>query len=151
MVERTSSTCGRSSRGWKSLPSRMSLISSPANVPADCINLGQGFMNWSPPAWIREASHVTMDTDSMSNHYSHPRGRPRLLKALSKHYSPLFENLVKENRELGLDEIVVTAGANCGECWRSDRDRNNTDLRNARRHDGVFERRRRSHPYRTLL
>ena len=38
-----------------------------------------------------------------------------MLKALSKHYSPLFENLVKENRELGLDEIVVTAGANCGE------------------------------------
>jgi kynurenine aminotransferase len=71
-------------------------------------------MNWSPPDWILEASHKGMDTDSMSNHYSHPRGRPRLLKALSKHYSPLFENLVKENRELGLDEIVVTAGANCG-------------------------------------
>ena len=71
-------------------------------------------MNWSPPEWLRKAAHETMDADSMSNHYSHPRGRPRLLKALSKHYSPQFENLVKENRELGLDEIVVTAGANCG-------------------------------------
>jgi len=87
---------------------------SPANVPPDCINLGQGFMNWSPPDWLRKASHEAMDQDTMTNHYSHPRGRPRLLKALSKHYSPLFENLVKENRELGLDEIVVTAGANCG-------------------------------------
>lgn len=89
-------------------------IFTPANVPPDCINLGQGFMNWSPPDWLRQASHESMDADSMSNHYSHPRGRPRLLKALSKHYSPKFENLVKEGRELGLDEIVVTAGANCG-------------------------------------
>ncbi len=86
----------------------------PANVPPDCINLGQGFMNWAPPDWILEESHKSMDTDIMSNHYAHPRGRPRLLKAISKHYSPQFENLVKEGRELGLDEIVATAGANCG-------------------------------------
>ena len=55
-----------------------------------------------------------MDTDSMSHHYAHPRGRPRLLKAISKHYSSQFENLVKEDRELEMNEIVVTAGANCG-------------------------------------
>ena len=56
-----------------------------------------------------------MDEDIMTNHYSHPRGRPRLLKAISKHYSPQFENLVKEGRELGMDEVTVTSGANCGE------------------------------------
>jgi kynurenine aminotransferase len=72
-------------------------------------------MNWSPPAWIREASHAGMDENVMSNHYSHPRGRPRLLQALSKHYSPSFENLVKEGREIAMDEILVTAGANGGE------------------------------------
>lgn len=87
---------------------------SPSNVPADCINLGQGFMNWSPPSWVLEASHKSMDTEVMSNHYSHPRGRPNLMKAVSKHYSPTFENLVKEGRELTMDEIVITAGANCG-------------------------------------
>ena len=87
---------------------------SPANVPPDCLNLGQGFMNWSPPDWILEESHTSMDTDIMSNHYAHPRGRPRLLKAISKHYSTQFENLVKEHRDLAMDEIVVTAGANCG-------------------------------------
>jgi kynurenine aminotransferase len=56
-----------------------------------------------------------MDENVMSNHYSHPRGRPRLLQALSKHYSPSFENLVKEGREIAMDEILVTAGANGGE------------------------------------
>jgi hypothetical protein len=55
-----------------------------------------------------------MDTDVMSNHYAHPRGRPRLLKAISKHYSASFENLAKEGRELANEEIVVTAGANGG-------------------------------------
>ncbi|RXK36813.1 kynurenine aminotransferase [Tremella mesenterica] len=89
-------------------------IFTPANVPPDCINLGQGFMNWAPPDWIREASHESMDTNAMSHHYSHPRGRPRLIQAISKHYSPQFENLVKEGRTLQTEEIVVTAGANCG-------------------------------------
>jgi hypothetical protein len=55
-----------------------------------------------------------MDNDVMSNHYAHPRGRPRLLKAISKHYSASFENLAKEGRELVNEEIVVTAGANGG-------------------------------------
>ncbi|KAK4684355.1 kynurenine aminotransferase, partial [Tremellales sp. Uapishka_1] len=89
-------------------------IFTPANVPADAINLGQGFMNWSPPSWIREASHKGIDEDVMSNHYSHPRGRPRLIKAISKHYSSSFENLAAEERELATEEILVTAGANMG-------------------------------------
>lgn len=93
---------------------------SPANVPADCINLGQGFMNWAPPDWIRAESHGSMDHDIMTNHYSHPRGRPRLLKAISKHYSPQFENIVARGKDLTNEEILVTAGANCGElCFDS--------------------------------
>lgn len=71
-------------------------------------------MNWAPPEWLRKLSHESMDTDVMSNHYAHPRGRPRLLKAISKHYSSSFENLAKEGRELANEEIVVTAGANGG-------------------------------------
>ncbi|AAW40632.1 aminotransferase, putative [Cryptococcus deneoformans JEC21] len=89
-------------------------IFTPANVPADCINLGQGFMNWAPPDWIRAESHESMDHDIMSNHYSHPRGRPRLLKAISKHYSPQFENIVARGKDLTNEEILVTSGANCG-------------------------------------
>lgn len=72
-------------------------------------------MNWAPPKWIREATAKAMDEDIMVNHYAHPRGRPRLVKAISEHYSPSFENLVKEGRKLKPEEIIVTAGANGGE------------------------------------
>jgi kynurenine aminotransferase len=89
-------------------------IFTPANMPPDAINLGQGFMNWKPPQWVRDASQKAMNDDVMSNHYSHPRGRPRLLNAISKHYSPQFQNLVEEGRQLKPEEIVVTAGANEG-------------------------------------
>lgn len=89
-------------------------IFTPVNVPADCINLGQGFMNWSPPSWITEELNKVMQTDVMVNHYSHPRGRPRLLNALKNHFSPRFENLVKEGRELKTEEVMAAAGANCG-------------------------------------
>lgn len=89
-------------------------IFTPANMPPDAINLGQGFMNWKPPQWVRDASQQAMNEDVMSNHYSHPRGRPRLLNAISKHYSPQFQNLVEEGRQLKPEEIVVTAGANEG-------------------------------------
>ncbi|GMK54341.1 hypothetical protein CspeluHIS016_0109270 [Cutaneotrichosporon spelunceum] len=87
-------------------------IFTPANVPPDCINLGQGFMNWAPAEWIRKAAHKAMDEDIMVNHYAHPRGRPRLVKAISDVYSPTFPNL--EGRKLKTEEIVVTAGANGG-------------------------------------
>lgn len=97
------------------------LTSSPANVPADCINLGQGFMNWAPPKWIRDDVAKAMGDDIMVNHYAHPRGRPRLVKAISEHYSPSFENLAKEGRKLKPEEIIVTAGANGGEFGRAGR------------------------------
>lgn len=92
----------------------LTLTRSPANVPPDCINLGQGFMNWAPPEWIRTAGQKAMNEDIMVNHYAHPRGRPRLVKAIADNYSSSFENLVKEGRKLKNEEIIVTAGANCG-------------------------------------
>lgn len=59
--------------------------------------------------------HETMTSEIMVNHYCHPRGRPKLIKALKDHFSPRFENLVKEGRELKDTEIMSSAGANCGE------------------------------------
>jgi kynurenine aminotransferase len=94
---------------------------SPVNVPADCINLGQGFMNWSPPSWITEELNKSMQSDVMVNHYSHPRGRPRLLQALKDHFSPKFENLVQEGRTLKTEEVMAAAGANCGMSLASSR------------------------------
>ncbi|CAL1701426.1 unnamed protein product [Somion occarium] len=80
-----------------------------ANLPADCINLGQGYMNFAPPKWIRDAAGEALGTIA-ANHYSHPKGRPRLRQALKNYYSPLF------GRDLDVEkEILVTSGANEGQ------------------------------------
>ncbi|KAH9938548.1 PLP-dependent transferase [Fomitopsis serialis] len=79
-----------------------------ANLPADCINLGQGYMNFPPPIWVREAAEQALAVTA-TNHYSHPKGRPRLREAIKKVYSPQF------GRELDVEtEIQVTSGANEG-------------------------------------
>jgi DNA-binding transcriptional MocR family regulator len=83
-------------------------ISSAANLPSDCINLGQGYMNFPPPQWVRDAADVALNTVA-GNHYSHPKGRLRLREAIRDHYSEGF------NRRLDVeDEILVTSGANEG-------------------------------------
>ncbi|KAJ7368154.1 PLP-dependent transferase [Mycena albidolilacea] len=79
-----------------------------ANLPADCINLGQGYMNFAPPQWVAEAANTAIQGVA-ENHYSHPKGRLRLRQAIKAHYSPEF------NRDLDVEtEILVTSGANEG-------------------------------------
>ena len=78
------------------------------NLPPDCLNLGQGYMNFSPPTWVREAAEEALKVVA-ANHYSHPKGRIRLRQALKKYYDPSF------NRSLDVEnEIIVTSGANEG-------------------------------------
>ncbi|KDQ64893.1 hypothetical protein JAAARDRAFT_28546 [Jaapia argillacea MUCL 33604] len=80
-----------------------------ANLPSDCINLGQGYMNFAPPTWVTEAAESALNT-VVANHYSHPKGRIRLREAISKFYGPtLGRTLDTEN------EILVTSGANEGQ------------------------------------
>ncbi|KIK65386.1 hypothetical protein GYMLUDRAFT_158936 [Collybiopsis luxurians FD-317 M1] len=80
-----------------------------ANLPADCINLGQGYMNFSPPLWVREAAGEALSTVAC-NHYSHPKGRMRLREAIKKFYAPEL------NRDLDVEkEILITSGANEGQ------------------------------------
>ncbi|TDL29711.1 PLP-dependent transferase [Rickenella mellea] len=80
-----------------------------ANLPADCINLGQGYMNFAPPQWVKDAAEEALQTVA-ANHYSHPKGRLRLREAISNFYSPAFgKNLDVES------EILVTSGANEGQ------------------------------------
>jgi kynurenine aminotransferase len=87
---------------------------SAANLPSDCINLGQGYMNFAPPEWVKEGA-VTALSDTSANHYSHPKGRIRLREAIRDYYSPSFE------RELNADtEILITSGANEGESFNFD-------------------------------
>jgi len=80
-----------------------------ANLPNDCINLGQGYMNFAPPEWAKEGARRALD-DITANHYSHPKGRIRLREAVRDHYGPSF------HRELNPDtEILITSGANEGQ------------------------------------
>lgn len=97
---------------FKCVPlSSFSLISSllsAANLPHDCINLGQGYMNFPPPPWIVEAADQALK-QTLPNHYSHPKGRIRLREAIKKFYEPSFK------RTLDVEtEIIVTSGANEG-------------------------------------
>ncbi|KZT43032.1 PLP-dependent transferase [Sistotremastrum suecicum HHB10207 ss-3] len=80
-----------------------------ANLPADCINLGQGYMNFPPPQWVKDAATEALGTVA-GNHYSHPKGRPRLREAIRDYYSASY------GRTLNVDnEILVTSGANEGQ------------------------------------
>ncbi|KAG7097096.1 hypothetical protein E1B28_004480 [Marasmius oreades] len=80
-----------------------------ANLPADCINLGQGYMNFPPPKWVTEAAEQALN-NVMANHYSHPKGRLRLREAIKTYYGPQLQ------RDLNAEtEILVTSGANEGQ------------------------------------
>ncbi|KAK9897908.1 PLP-dependent transferase, partial [Cystobasidium minutum MCA 4210] len=90
-------------------------VFSPAggHVPKDSLNLGQGFMDWSPPEYIRSAAEEAIDRSAETNHYSIPRGRARLRNALASYLSPSFN--LPEGRQLDpTTEILVTSGANVG-------------------------------------
>jgi len=68
-------------------------------------------MNFAPPKWITAAAEEALNTVG-PNHYSHPRGRPRLRQAIKQFYGPQF------NRDLNIDtEILVTSGANEGKTF----------------------------------
>ncbi|KAG8964966.1 hypothetical protein FRC03_001117 [Tulasnella sp. 419] len=83
-----------------------------ANLPTDCINLGQGYMNFPPPEWVKEAATAALAT-TVANHYSHPKGRIRLREAIRDYYAPYFPNL---GRPLDVEnEILVSSGANEGQ------------------------------------
>lgn len=76
------------------------------------MSLGQGFMNWPPPPFLQEAGRKALEAVE-SNHYSIPRGRIRLRKALSDYMSNSFK--LPGGRALDPNtEVLVTAGANEG-------------------------------------
>ncbi|KAH7887858.1 PLP-dependent transferase [Phlebopus sp. FC_14] len=80
-----------------------------ANLPPDCINLGQGYMNFPPPLWVTDAADEALRS-LLPNHYSHPKGRIRLRQAIKNFYEGSF------NRSLDVEtEILVTSGANEGQ------------------------------------
>lgn len=111
VVVRWHKTCGQSTSNiyiFYQVGSSSSIISSAANLPADCINLGQGYMNFPPPKWVTDAADDALRS-LLPNHYSHPKGRIRLRNAIKNFYEKSF------NRDLDVEtEILVTSGANQG-------------------------------------
>jgi DNA-binding transcriptional MocR family regulator len=76
----------------------------PIVFPEAC-NLGQGFMNWSPPSFIKDAL-TSFAADRVDvHHYSHPKGRPRLRKALADQHSSSYRKPKQGEND------VVKAGA----------------------------------------
>ena len=93
---------------YEPFSSHTSIAGSAVNLPKDCINLGQGYMNFAPPNWIIQATEQALNTVA-PNHYSPPRGRVRLREAIRDFYQPLL------GRSLDTEsEILVTSGANEG-------------------------------------
>lgn len=65
-------------------------------------------MNFAPPKWVTAAAESALN-EVATNHYSHPKGRPRLRQAIKQTYEDQF------GRSLDIEsEILVTSGANEG-------------------------------------
>lgn len=95
------------------------------------VNLGQGFMNFPPPPFVRDAFLKEASERTDVHHYSHPKGRPRLRQAVAKNYGPFIHKpkdgfdpspspgqapQIRKDAE-ALDpetEVLITAGANGG-------------------------------------
>lgn len=71
------------------------------------LNLGQGFPDFSPPEYIKQAMvDSVMSNNVFLNQYTRSYGHPRLVNALAKVYSPLLERQVDP-----MNEILITVGA----------------------------------------
>jgi aspartate/methionine/tyrosine aminotransferase len=84
---------------------------SPLALKYNACNLGQGFPNWNPPAFITKAAHdahdeITTVPGGKLNQYARSAGHMRLVNAIAKMYSPLL------GQELnGATDVCVSAGA----------------------------------------
>jgi kynurenine aminotransferase len=104
-------------------------VFNPLNFPS-AVNLGQGFMNFQPPRYVLDEFSTLAQERTDVHHYSHPKGRPRLRKAVADYIGSQFRKpkgkdvqaapgqapQVRQTSEpLDLEsEIIITAGANGG-------------------------------------
>jgi len=71
------------------------------------LNLGQGFPDFFPPDHVRQGlANTASDANPFLQQYARSSGHPRLVKALSQVYSPIFKREIDP-----LNEILVTIGA----------------------------------------
>ena len=125
-ASRLAKPAGRITEAYEAGPDVWSVFN-PLVFP-NAINLGQGFMNFPPPSFVRDAFCKISAERTDVHHYSHPKGRPRLRKAVADYAGGQFRKprgadvapakgtlpKVRDARE-ALDtesEILITAGAN---------------------------------------
>ena len=73
-------------------------------VETGAINLGQGFPDWQPPAFVVEQAHTALEEGF--HQYTRPAGHPPLVEVLAKRYSGHLRRPVDTMRE-----VAVTVGA----------------------------------------
>jgi len=79
---------------------------SPLAKESGAINLGQGFPDWSPPSFVRDAMVTAVNGSAMNSQYCRSQGHLPLVQALAKHYSVSF------GREIdALTEITTSVGS----------------------------------------
>eukprot|EP00189_Rhodosorus_marinus_P011409 CAMPEP_0184751582 /NCGR_PEP_ID=MMETSP0315-20130426/43119_1 /TAXON_ID=101924 /ORGANISM="Rhodosorus marinus, Strain UTEX LB 2760" /LENGTH=635 /DNA_ID=CAMNT_0027230853 /DNA_START=98 /DNA_END=2006 /DNA_ORIENTATION=- len=72
------------------------------------INLGQGFPDWPPPAFVARAAADAFQNPKVSI-YASTRGNPRLLEAITRKHSSQLNRKIK-----GTANVLVTVGASEG-------------------------------------
>eukprot|EP00128_Syssomonas_multiformis_P007640 Colp12_sorted_trinity150504_noHs@19470 len=82
-------------------------VMTPLSIKHKSMNLGQGFPDWQPPEFVRQAAKDAIDGDA--NQYARSAGHLPLVNALAEVYSPVFERQLNP-----LEEIVVTVGVTEG-------------------------------------
>jgi aspartate/methionine/tyrosine aminotransferase len=70
----------------------------------DASNLGQGFPDWDPPAFLLDALREAVD--SKFHQYTRPAGHPPLVKLIADKYSKHLDREVDPS-----NEVAVTVGA----------------------------------------
>ncbi|KAK0536264.1 DNA-directed RNA polymerase III subunit C1 (rpo31) [Tilletia horrida] len=66
----------------------------------DNVNLGQGFMNFPPPVYVREAITSALNDRVDVHHYAHAKGIPRLRNAIADFYSASFRKPADEDKDV---------------------------------------------------
>ena len=86
------------------LPTVWSEFGELASSMPDAVNLGQGFPDWQPPAFVLEQAQEALATGF--NQYTRPAGHPPLVEVLARRYSKHL------GREIDpATEVAVTVGA----------------------------------------
>merc|ERR1719163_30121 len=67
-------------------------------------NLGQGFPDWQPPAFVVDEAHTALAEGF--HQYTRPAGHPPLVEVLAKRYSSHLERSIDP-----MTEVAITVGA----------------------------------------